>query len=234
MFLKKHLKRFRAWLILKATSRVSGLRGNRLTYHDSRLQGCRITFAGRDNIVEIGENVILQGTHLTLIGDGNRITIGSLVRIRAGGNFVAEDGGSRIAIGEGTTMTTPTIVCSEGGSVSIGSDCMVAMNTCIRNSDGHAIFDAPSGRRINPAADVSIGHHVWLGIRALVLKGSRIGDGAIVGANSLVSGEIPSQALAVGSPARAIRPAVSWTRERHAENASMWADNENASALAAQ
>ncbi len=234
MHFKSTLKRLRAWLILKTSSRVSGRRGNSFTFHDARLQGCRITFSGEGNSVEIGENAILQGVHLTLIGNGNRIVIGAHTRIRAGGNFVAEDGNSRIAIGDGTTMTTPTIVCSEAGRVQLGRDCMVAMNTCIRNSDGHAIFDVPTGRRINPAADVTIGDHVWLGIRTLVLKGSRIGDGAIVGANALVSGEIPPASLAVGSPARAIRPSISWTRERNPENANIPSGSENVSALTAR
>jgi acetyltransferase-like isoleucine patch superfamily enzyme len=80
-------------------------------------------------------------------------------------------------------------------------------------SDMHPIFDRASGQRLNPAQDIEIGDHVWLGTRVLVLKGARIGDGAIVGAGSIVSGTIAPNTLSLGSPARVIREDVVWTRD---------------------
>jgi acetyltransferase-like isoleucine patch superfamily enzyme len=54
---------------------------------------------------------------------------------------------------------------------------------------------------------------VWLGTRVLVLKGARIGSGTIVGAGSIVSGTLPGDVLAVGSPAKVVRENVVWTRD---------------------
>ena len=53
----------------------------------------------------------------------------------------------------------------------------------------------------NTVEKVSIGNDVWLAANATVLKGSRISDGAIIGAKGLVKGEIPKNAIAVGVPA---------------------------------
>jgi chloramphenicol O-acetyltransferase type B len=53
--------------------------------------------------------------------------------------------------------------------------------------------------------DVSIGNDVWIGQDAMILSGTRIGDGAVIGACSLVRGEIPPYAIAVGNPARVVR-----------------------------
>ena len=78
-------------------------------------------------------------------------------------------------------------------------------------SDMHPIFDA-DGRRINPDGDIVIGDHVWIGFRCVVLKGARIGAGAVIGAGSIVHGDIPAGAVAAGNPARVIRRDVTWRR----------------------
>jgi acetyltransferase-like isoleucine patch superfamily enzyme len=60
------------------------------------------------------------------------------------------------------------------------------------------------------SAPVHIGSHVWIGARALILKGVRIGDGAVVAAGSVVTRDVPSRALVAGNPAQVIREDVSW------------------------
>lgn len=52
---------------------------------------------------------------------------------------------------------------------------------------------------------VSIGDGSWLGFGAVVLPGARIGKHVTIGANSVVTGEIPDYSVAVGSPAKVIR-----------------------------
>ena len=54
-------------------------------------------------------------------------------------------------------------------------------------------------------APVAIGDDVWLGARVIVLKGVTIGDGAIVGAGSVVTRDIPPWSIAGGQPAKVIR-----------------------------
>ncbi len=52
---------------------------------------------------------------------------------------------------------------------------------------------------------VSIGRNVWVGANASIIDGARIGDGSIIGANAVVVGEIPPNAIAVGVPAKVVR-----------------------------
>ncbi|MBE7090177.1 MAG: hypothetical protein E7362_05175 [Clostridiales bacterium] len=71
-------------------------------------------------------------------------------------------------------------------------------------SDSHLIFDCNNLQRINYAKSIYIGDHVWLGKLTNVLKGSKIGSGAIVGTHSVVTKKIPSNTSWGGVPARQI------------------------------
>lgn len=55
------------------------------------------------------------------------------------------------------------------------------------------------------SAPISIGNNVWIGARAIILKGVRIGDNSVIGAGSVVTKSIPSGVVAVGNPAKVIK-----------------------------
>jgi lipopolysaccharide O-acetyltransferase len=63
----------------------------------------------------------------------------------------------------------------------------------------------PAQRLLHSESEVIIGRNVWLGDGVAVLAGARIGDGAVIGANSVVTGHIPAETIAVGAPARVVR-----------------------------
>ena len=90
------------------------------------------------------------------------------------------------------------------GKITIGDDVLFGPEVMVtaasyRYNDGH-----PVTAQAMDEGDVIIGNDVWIGTRAVVLPGARIGDGAIIGAGALVRGEIPPMAIAVGTPARVI------------------------------
>lgn len=92
--------------------------------------------------------------------------------------------------------------------IEIGDDTMIAANVIIVDSDFHAMWP-PELRWTSSTKEfdkeVIIGRNVWIGMNTVVLKGSRIGDNSIIGAGSVVSGEIPANCIAAGNPARMIR-----------------------------
>ena len=63
----------------------------------------------------------------------------------------------------------------------------------------------PAARRLSNDGVVTIGKNVWLGDGVVVLAGAEIGDGVIIGANSVVNGPIPANTMAVGAPAKVVR-----------------------------
>ena len=105
------------------------------------------------------------------------------------------------------------LLLHEPKTMSIGAGSLIAGSTDILVSDMHSIIDICTDERINNAEDVRIDDRVWIGQNCLVLKGSIIGSDSIIGGGSVVTGMIPSNSLAVGTPARVVRSNVRWQRE---------------------
>jgi acetyltransferase-like isoleucine patch superfamily enzyme len=180
---------------------------------NARLRGTRIEFYGSGGRVELGRDVRLFDCIITLRGTAPRLVIGAETRLR-GVRIVVEDRGSRLLIGPATSMTGAVLQAKEGGLVEIGTDCMLGSGVEVNNSDSHSLTDATSGERLNPARDVVLGDHVWLGAGVWVSKGARIGAGTVVAARSRVVGELPPGVLAAGSPAIVKRTGINWDRRR--------------------
>ena len=93
-------------------------------------------------------------------------------------------------------------------SVVLGDDCLLASNIFISDTEHGDMSEdplsAPDERKLC-AKPVSIGKCVWLGEGVAVLSGAKIGDGCIIGAHSVVKGEIPPYCVAVGAPARVVK-----------------------------
>ncbi|WP_260926815.1 acyltransferase [Novosphingobium sp. 9] len=102
--------------------------------------------------------------------------------------------GSRCHIWAGNTRARILL----GDDVLLGPEVMITASS-YRFHDG-----SPVSRQAMDEADIIIGRDVWLGTRAIVLPGVTIGDGAVIGAGTLVNRDIPPMAIAVGTPARIV------------------------------
>ena len=110
------------------------------------------------------------------------------------------------------------IVCAN--SVQIGNYCMFARDVYISDTNEHPIDpmlrleytkkyweDSVSPERYIGVENsaVIIGNNVWIGERAIILKGVTIGDGAIIAAGAVVTKSVPSNSVAAGNPARIVK-----------------------------
>jgi acetyltransferase-like isoleucine patch superfamily enzyme len=106
--------------------------------------------------------------------------------------------GSRTAVGNDTQ-----IHCGE--SIKIGDDVLISWDVNILDHDYHS----SGGGKVIPRP-VVIEDEVWIGIRCLILKGVTIGKGAIIGAGSVVTRDVPPYTFAAGNPAKPIKKMPSW------------------------
>ena len=143
-----------------------------------------------------------------VLGDGVRLV--SANRAYVGGNltgpvFLRTGKEGHIVLGDESQLNGTTIISDS--AVTIGKRVMVGTDTIILDTDLHTL--APEGRTRQhddiPTAAVTIGDDVWVGSRTIILKGVTIGNGAVIGAGSVVSRNVPEMAVAAGNPARTIR-----------------------------
>ncbi len=113
--------------------------------------------------------------------------------------------GASITIGRGTGISGGSICAAV--SVSIGERCMVGADVAIVDTDFHAVDAAvrDDGWNNVACAPVHIGNDVFIGTRAIILKGVCIGHGATVGAGAVVVRDVPAFAIVAGNPARIVR-----------------------------
>ena len=104
---------------------------------------------------------------------------------------------ARIIIGDHVEMSGCSIVCND--SVIIGNNVLFGANCQIGDRDGH------QDRYASKPAPIIIEDGVWLGMNVTVLKGVTIGKNTIIGANSLVTKDIPANCIAVGNPCRSLK-----------------------------
>ena len=120
------------------------------------------------------------------------------------GLHISINSGATLKLGSGYINNHVTVDCFD--SITIGHDVAIAKGVTIRDCDGHHIN--PLLSTSNP---ISIGDHVWIGTNSIILKGVHIGNGAVVAAGSVVTKDVPTNALVGGVPARIIKHAVSWS-----------------------
>lgn len=112
--------------------------------------------------------------------------------------------GAILTIGDDFGMTGGSLVCDQ--RIRIGDRVWVGANAVICDTDFHPLD--PETRRARPlegnTAPVEIADDVFIGMHALILKGVRIGERAVIGAGSVVSRDVPAGAIVAGNPARVI------------------------------
>ncbi len=90
--------------------------------------------------------------------------------------------------------------------VSIGRECVIADRVMVIDFD-HGVVEVERPIRLQGIykRDVRIGHNVWIGYGACILRGVSIGDNAVVGTSAVVTRDVPANAVVAGIPARVIR-----------------------------
>jgi len=200
----------------RVSRRIRGKRNRWQAHWTAVIDRVSVEVHGNDNIITIGSGCDVRHLKIRIYGDGHRITIANNVRFSQGGTLWFEDSGGSLDIGPDTTIEAADISITERGSrVEIGRDCMLAYDIDIRTGDSHSILDANTRSRLNPAACVRLGDHVWVAAHCILLKGSALADDSILAAGAVLTKAIAESGCVVGgNPARILKRGVTWDRRR--------------------
>ncbi|MCX7381716.1 MAG: DapH/DapD/GlmU-related protein [Alphaproteobacteria bacterium] len=134
---------------------------------------------------------------------GTRIRIGDAVVIDAFVKIKPAGGHGDVVVGAGSVINSGCVLYT-GNGIRIGANVLIAANCTIAPTD-HEFADPSRPIRdqgFRPSrGGIVIGDDVWIGANCVVLDGARIGTGVVIGAASLVRGEIPPFSIARGTPA---------------------------------
>ncbi|HEX3801477.1 MAG TPA: DapH/DapD/GlmU-related protein [Solirubrobacteraceae bacterium] len=144
-----------------------------------------------------------RGSHI-IVADGGRIELGRDVTARPDLTISTRGVvklGDRVFLGRGAN-----IACYQ--EISIGADTRIAERVSIHDSDHvmEPLSDLAGRRNDALVQPVRIGERVWLAANVVVLRGVTVGDDVVVGANSVVTSDLPAGVVAAGAPAQVIRP----------------------------
>ena len=137
------------------------------------------------------------------MGKDSQIEVNGKFYLGAGSDIRIFDN-AKLEIGSGYSNGLVQIVCAK--SIKIGNDVAIARDVIIRDTDAHDII----GNGREKSIPITIGNHVWIGTRAIIMKGVTVGDGAVIAAGAIVTKDVPSNKIVAGVPAKVIKTNVEW------------------------
>lgn len=164
---------------------------NKVTGGAGSSLNCNIRIQGNDNVVEFGRECNIRG------------------------QILVKGKGQKVIIGDFTTFKNVYLLCQEGSNIIIGKHCMFSRDIEVRTTDAHSVVDINTGYRLNTPSSITIGNHVWVGLRVLINKGTVINDDCIVGAGSFVNKIFTEKNILIaGFPAKIIKRNITWNISR--------------------
>jgi galactoside O-acetyltransferase len=178
-------------------------------------------------ILQTGESKFLPGFNISankVSGNQNhKVTVGNHCLL--GVTIHLETPDAKVSIGDRVYMGNSSIISKT--SVTLGNDILVAWGVTFYDHDSHSLDYKERDRDIKNAyndfinekgnylknkdwstvnsAPIKVEDHAWIGAEALILKGVTIGEGAVVGARSVVTKDVPPYTVVAGNPAKVVK-----------------------------
>ncbi|MED3939484.1 acyltransferase [Priestia megaterium] len=186
-------------------------------YHASLIKKKVLVY--KNSHVGLEKNYQITNTgilHLGITHPKNRYYESSLIlrknsKLIINGDFALYSGfrvsvndGAVLELGSGYINYNTNIACFN--KIKIGNNVVFSENVTIRDSDNHYL-DYPDYQMSKP---IEIGDNVWIGMNVTILKGVKVGNGAVIAAGSIVTRDVPRNCLVAGVPAKVIKKNIKW------------------------
>ena len=166
---------------------ISMINSNNQIINAPDLSNTKINFTGKNNILYFESSSIkLENSAIIFKGNNSIIAIKNSKDVLKLNLTIYND--SVIYLGNNCSMNNKLeIIASESKNVVIGNEGLFSSQCLIRTSDAHRIYSIETLERVNEGRSVYIGDHVWLAARVVILKGTRIHSGSIIGSDAVIA-----------------------------------------------
>lgn len=174
------------------------------------MKNSKIEFFGTGNILIVEDGVNIVNSSIRFEGN-NSVVYLSQSRF----NYILDlvvNHNSVFFMGKNNYINSKlSIILSEEKHCFIGNDGLFSLGIWMRTADPHLVYSCETKERKNLSKSIFIGDHVWIGQSAMILKGTQVESGSIIGAMSVVPGKrIAHNESWAGNPCKKIAEAVFW------------------------
>ena len=187
-----------------------------LLYLEQKKDNAKIYYASKTLKLGEGSKLYREAIIFNVNGNTSDITVGKNTHIR--GELITLGYGGKIEIGNDSFVGPGTRIWS-GEKIEIGSNVLISHNVNIIDTNSHEIDHLeraegykkllvrgyPKEKGSIKTAGITIHDYAWISFNVTILKGVTIGEGAIIGANSVVTGDVPAFTISAGNPATIIK-----------------------------
>jgi acetyltransferase-like isoleucine patch superfamily enzyme/coenzyme F420-reducing hydrogenase beta subunit len=189
-FCNKVIRKKGKWLIPYRGSCIVIRKGGRIILEGNmHINARRIRGSKAETIIKIQKDGVLKVKEKLMLNSRSTIQVES---------------GAYLEIGDMATNVNCNITCNH--SITIGYGVMLGRDITIYDSNYH-----PTGGKVK-SRPVVIGNHVWIGTGAMIMMGTKIGDGSMIGAKSYVTGKVKPNSLLMPEPAKLISRKADWKK----------------------
>lgn len=186
--------------------------------------GAKVIMDGLGSNVEMMESNQSPYDIQVFVKNQSQVTVGK--NVRADKLKISFVNSCTCVVGNDCSFASDCLLVScDFMKVELGNDCMFSNNIVVHAGDGHAVFDAETGNRINYDIEkglskfqIKLHDHIWVGYEAFILAGADIGTGCVLGGRSLANRTYPNNCVLAGNPAKVVKENVAWTRDPFTQN----------------
>jgi len=125
------------------------------------------------------------------------------------GSKISIETNGTLILGDNFTISAESSI-AVSSEIQFGNNCLLSWDILIMDTDFHKIKDE-FGNIINAPKPIIVGNNVWIGCRSLILKGAKIPNNCVIGADSIVSKALEKEnGLYVGSPCKLVKENITW------------------------
>lgn len=170
-------------------------------------------------IIDMGDNVNITSPRFEIKKE-SQLIVGNDTSIRMS---MVINNLSHVKIGNNSGLNTGQLRTGRNQEIIVGDDCIFSWDVVFMGHDGHIIWDINTQKPLNNTTgsrrqSIVIGNHVWFGGEVILLPGTKVGDGCILGYRSMLKGIYPNNCIIAGSIAKVIKKNIAWNRSNYSRD----------------